>query len=534
MDCREAIYGENTVEFFIQRYRPLEEIKEKYGFDCIKPVNSDYAVAYLQSSRLTSFGLGFANVYGAVPKCYALTNGGRENSLAGERDSAPALEAIGVAQLRRLPYLDLYGNGVMIGFVDTGIDYTHPAFRNSDGTSRIYSIWDQTVQDGTPPDDFGYGQEYTREDINRALASPEPAEQVPETDESGHGTFVAGVAAGNIEREDGFSGVAPQADIVMVKLKQAKQYLRDLYFIPPGAECYQETDLAFGVEYLAKAAARANKPLVICVTLGTNSGGHDGAGILDEILDGYAGGYNNCVIASTGGEAGYGLHYHSLGTEGEYEEVELRVGEMEQGFTMEFWATSLNQYSVSVISPTGELISREMNRRNHSQTMNFLFEDTRIFLDYFMAETRSGTQLIVMRVQRPTPGIWRFLVYQDQEFGGSFDIWLPVHDFLQEDTYFLRPNPDITITDPGNTHRLITASSYRISDRSLVTSGTNPHGDCIIAVHGILIGHITNLVIINHKGIIQFLCLVHHLINRGTATAFHLLSRCMDINGIQS
>lgn len=468
MNCREAIFGENTREFFVQRYRPLEELQSRYGFDCIKPLNSDYAVAYLQSSRLANFGMGFANVYSAVPKCYALTNGGAENaSGAGERDSGPALEAIGVAQLRRLPYLDLYGGGVLIGFVDTGIDYKHPVFRRPDGTSRIRAIWDQTVQDGTPPDGFDYGQEYTQEDITRALASENPAALVPETDDNGHGTFVAGTAAGNLVREDSFSGVAPQAEIVMVKLKQAKQYLRDIYFIPPEADCYQETDLAFGVEYLVRTAEAANRPLIICMTLGTNSGGHDGAGILDEILDGYAGRYNSCIIVSTGSEAGYGLHYHSFGVEGEYEEVELRIGERERGFTMELWATSLNQYSVSVISPTGELINREMNRRNHSQIMNFLFEDTRIYLDYFMAETRTGNQLIIMRMQQPTPGIWRFLVYRDQDFGGDFDIWLPVHAFVQEDTYFLRPNPDITITDPGNTRRLITASSYRISDRSI-------------------------------------------------------------------
>ncbi len=468
MNCREAVYSEDVAEYFVQRFQGLASLQKQYGADCIQALDERYAVVYIQSAALINFNNEFSKVYRAVPKCYTVTDQFDSNSQVSDRNSAAALEEIGVAQLRRLPYLDLYGNGVMIGFVDTGIDYTHPSFRNSDGTSRIYSIWDQTVQDGVSPAGFTYGQEYTKLELNQALSSEEPLSLLPETDEIGHGTFVAGVAAGNIERSTDFSGVAPQTEIVMVKLKQAKEYLRDLYVIPQGKPCFQETDLIFGVQYLIRTAEKANKPLVICMTLNTNSGGHDGAGILDEILDDIGDRHNTCIVTSTGNEGGYGLHYHSNGVRSNgYEEVELRVGEGENGFTMELWATSLNQYSISVISPTGELINREMNRRNHTQIMDFLFEDTKIFLDYYMAESASGTQLILMRVQRPTSGIWRFLVYQDQEFGGAFDMWLPVHTFLQETTYFLRPDPDTTIANPGNTVRIITAASYQISDQSI-------------------------------------------------------------------
>lgn len=465
MECREAIYLPNVEEYFIQRYAPLEELKNQYGFDCILPLNEQYAIAYLYTAG--NMSLEFPSVYSAVPKCYGIMEDTAGESGAQSNTSAPVLEAMGIARLGRLPYLDLSGRGVMIGFLDTGIAYTHPVFRNSDGTSRIAAIWDQTQEDGTPPAGFYYGAEYTREQITQALASDDPSAVVPERDENGHGTFAAGLAAGSNDRASGFSGTAPFADIVAVKLKPAKQYLRELYRIPAGAECFQETDLAWGVQYLLETARNAGRPMVICMTLGTNSGGHDGRSILDELLNGAAGRNRVCVVASTGNESGYGLHYHSFGTGGEYEEAELRVGDREKGFTMELWADSLNQYSVSVVSPTGELIRRIPDRRNHAQLMNFLFEDTRIYLNYFMAEGRTGNQLILMRVVDPTPGIWRFQVYADQVFEGGFDIWLPVHNFVQEDTYFLRDDPYITIAEPGNAGEPVTVSSYRIEDNAI-------------------------------------------------------------------
>lgn len=452
-------------EFFIQLIVPPEELKELYGFDCVLQLDDQYAIGYASIGRVNSTTIGFPSIYSAVPKCYAIMEGEGDGTVTNS--SARSLEAMGIARLDRLPYLDLSGRGVMVGFLDTGIDYTHPVFRNSDGTSRIAAIWDQTAEEGVPPQGFVYGAEYTREQITRALSSETPGETVPERDENGHGTFVAGVAAGNRDQAAAFSGAAPFADIVMVKLKPAKMYLRELYQIPDGAECYQETDIAWGIQYLMGRASSRRIPLVICMTLGTNSGGHSGQGILDGMLNAAAGRYRMCVVTSTGNESSYGLHYRSAGSGSDYEEVELRVGERERGFTMELWAEALNQYSVSVVSPTGELIRRTPERRNHVQNMNFLFEDTKISMNYFMAEGRSGNQLILMRVTDPTAGIWRFQVYEDQGFGGGFDIWLPVHEFVTEDTYFLRADPYVTITGPGNASEPITVSSYRVGDNSL-------------------------------------------------------------------
>ena len=161
-----------------------------------------------------------------------------------------ALEVSGILKMQNQPVLALKGRGVLIGFIDTGIDYTNPAFRYSDGSSRIVRIWDQTIQDGTPPVGILYGADYTREQINAALLSENPYDLVPSRDMNGHGTFLAGVACGSESENGDFIGAAPQSEIIMVKLKEAKQYLRDFFFVKDGVPAYQENDIMMAVSYL--------------------------------------------------------------------------------------------------------------------------------------------------------------------------------------------------------------------------------------------------------------------------------------------
>ena len=174
-----------------------------------------------------------------------------------------ALEVSGILKMQNQPVLALKGRGVLIGFIDTGIDYTNPAFRYSDGSSRIVRIWDQTIQDGTPPVGILYGADYTREQINAALLSENPYDLVPSRDMNGHGTFLAGVACGSESENGDFIGAAPQSEIIMVKLKEAKQYLRDFFFVKDGVPAYQENDIMMAVSYLNGVANILNRPLVI-------------------------------------------------------------------------------------------------------------------------------------------------------------------------------------------------------------------------------------------------------------------------------
>ncbi len=183
-----------------------------------------------------------------------------------------ALEASNISVFHNYPYGALRGNGILMGFVDTGIQYTNAVFKNADNTTRILSIWDQTIP-GNPPPAFGYGSVYNEEAINEALSSETPELIVPSTDENGHGTYLAGVAAGNDqEGTTGFVGGAPDSIIAMVKFRPASERFRELYVINNQAVAYQDNDILAGISYLMQLATDRNLPLVICIGLGNNYG----------------------------------------------------------------------------------------------------------------------------------------------------------------------------------------------------------------------------------------------------------------------
>ena len=190
-----------------------------------------------------------------------------------------------------------------------GIDYRNPLFRNIDGSTRIAGIWDQTVQTGTMPEGLDYGSEYTEEMINEALRFENPLEIVPSMDTNGHGTFIASVAAGGANLEQRFIGAAPEAELAVVKLKQAKSYLKDFYAIRQDAVCFQENDIMLAMRYLNALARKRNMPLVLCIALGTNLGGHNGSSLLSAMLDAYSSVENRSVVVSAGNGAVHRHHF---------------------------------------------------------------------------------------------------------------------------------------------------------------------------------------------------------------------------------
>ena len=173
--------------------------------------------------------------------------------------STLSLEVSGIVQTQNLYGGGYTGKNVILGFLDTGIDYRHPAFLHSNGQSRILSIWDQTDRTGTPPPQFPYGSLYEKSDLDDALRSRDPLSVVPVTDPDGHGTYVAGVAGGTPNASAGFLGAAPEADFAVVKLKPAKQNLKDFYLVSTNAPVFEEDDLLSAMRFLNEVAAREGK-----------------------------------------------------------------------------------------------------------------------------------------------------------------------------------------------------------------------------------------------------------------------------------
>lgn len=379
------------------------------------------------------------------------------------------LEQTGIARTRALPGLNLSGENVIIGFVDTGINYEDDIFRNLDGSTRIVGIWDQTIQEGTPPEGLLYGTEYTREIIDEALQSDEPREIVPSMDTNGHGSFVASVACGGADLENRFLGAAPEAEIAVVKLKEAKQYLRDFYYISPDAVCYQENDIMAGIYYLHLLALRERKSLIICVAVGTSMGGHDGSSPLSTYMEVLGNIPNLSLAAGTGNEADKRHHFlgQVLGQQGE--QVEISVGNNTRGFGVEIWTDIPNIFTVSITSPTGQE-SGMIPVRQKEGVYDFVFEQTKVYISYKVLVEGTNSELIFLQFDRPLAGIWRIRVQPIQLENGRFHAWLPMEAFLTGEVFFLRSNPDYTITGPGNTASVSCAASYNGADNSLAVS----------------------------------------------------------------
>lgn len=455
MSCKEMIYSDDYGDYIIETLSYPELTQEIFDAECIQIVNDRTLVIHRRIPGLPELNW---NIYGytSMPKCY------------GTMDTAN-LEESGVLALRRQPYLNLYGQGILIGIADTGIDYTHPAFISADGSSRIYSIWDQTVREGPAPAGFQYGTEYVKDRINEALQREQPLELVPVTDTDGHGTFLAGIAAGNEMPEEDFSGIAPLAELVIVKLKEAKDSLKRYYGISENKTAYQENDLMLGIRYLQTVAAKLRRPLVILTGMGTNAGNHSGGLSLSRFLNRSAVFPGTAVVCSGGNEGNREHHYQkSLLEAKEQNMVEISVAEKEQGLTMELWAKAPQLFTVGIQSPLGNstgLLPVWYGKGNPPIT--FPLENSRVFVEYTLVESYTGDEVIVIRILDPTPGIWRITVANTAEYSGGYHIWLPIENFLQPETGFLSPEPDITICEPGNTQNVLTATVYNHVDGAI-------------------------------------------------------------------
>lgn len=452
--CSEQIISEDYADFFIENEQ-INEAKKLIPNVCYDIINNVYTVIYVPVSKLPK-NLIEKFSYSIFPNCYGLLD-------------IDSLEDSGITRIQNVPNLSLTGQGVLIGIVDTGIDYTHEAFKNSDGTTKIISIWDQTINNtNEKPQGFHYGTEYLQEQIDFALKSTDPLSIVPSTDTNGHGTFLAGMAAGTSNRTENFSGVAPDSRIIVVKIKPAKRFLKEYFYIPGDADCYQENDIMLGVKYLLSIANKLAKPISICIGVGTSQGSHKAHSALSEYLSTTAVKTGVGVTIAAGNEGNSGHHYSGIVDEKiGYNTVELKVGANNKGFSMELWGDSPNIFSIDIQSPTGQYIPRIPARLRETREINFIFESTKLFVDYELVESRTGDQLILIRFQNPMEGVWRFRVYSRINLEPVFHIWLPINSFLGEDTNFVKPDPYYTLTPPGDSDNPIVATAYNHVDKSL-------------------------------------------------------------------
>ncbi|SFR68193.1 S8 family peptidase [Anaeromicropila populeti] len=430
------------------------KILNQYGDAAVQYINEAFAIVHIPIAEMTKEAVRTFS-YNAIPKLYGLT-------------SEESLGISGVTKLRSIQKFNLRGNGVIIGIIDTGIDYTNPVFIKQDGTTKIISIWDQTLTTGAAPVGAEFGTEYNSEQINQALKLENPYELVPSKDKIGHGTMLAGVAAGNEVPQYGFSGVVPESDLVIVKLRQAKKYLRDFFIVPNDIPCYQENHIMWGVQYCTQIARNLNRPIVILTGMGTSQGSHSGyepLPVLTSIIGDFP---DTVVVLPAGNEGNLKRHFHgSINDSTDYATVELHVGNEDKGFSMELWGNAYGTYSIDILSPSGEFISNLPISIQLNREISFIFEQTIIYLDAQLTQTPTGEPLILMRFSNVTSGIWRFNVYDQSGLPGDFDIWLPMGNMITIDTYFVVADNDITLLASGAAVVPIVMTAYDPKNNTL-------------------------------------------------------------------
>lgn len=448
-NCTEAIMSEEYLDLIVEYREGLEEFINEYQPACIQVIDDKFAILHIHTTDCveTILNRGY-RMSSLLPLLLSPT--GKE-----------AISAAGILPFHTQPFVPLRGYGTLIGIIDSGIDYTHDVFIYEDNTSKIQYIWDQTIQ-GNPPANFPYGTEYSNEQINQALVSDNPAEIVPSYDATGHGTFLSGTAAGRENQEANFIGAAPDAELIVVKLKQAKQCLKDYYLVNEvEGGIYQSTDLILGVKYLVEKSRALGRPISIIIGLGSNYSAHDGNSMGEEYLLSVARGRGNVVTVAAGNEGNKQHHFYSFFLPDEAtKDIQINVAPNEQGFILYIWNHAPDKMSISITSPTGEHINRIPVRLMQTEEIKLILEETVVLVEYQLSEERTGDQLILVRLERPTEGIWTITVYGDLIVDGRVDAWLPQEGYINPGTVFLMPDPYSTTMFPSNSISIMTVGAY--------------------------------------------------------------------------
>lgn len=450
------IIDENYMDLIIEN-----DIIDFYGAtENVTPLNERQSMLHVLNPTVDMCDLG-RFPYHFYPAIYTLC-------------STSSLEKSGITQIQRNPNFALYGQGVLIGVIDTGIEYQHQAFRNANNTTRIISIWDQTMnaEGSIAPEGLYYGTEYTSELINEALQSDNPLEIVPSTDEIGHGTMIAGIIAGNENTSQNFSGVVPQAELMVVKLKQAKQINRQILAVPSDVICFQETDIIAGVRYVYNKAQQLKRPLVICIALASSEGGHDGRNALSSYLSIISQIARVEVVIAVGNEGNKQRHYFGsiLAGTASYTTFQLNVSEKDKLFAFEIWQSAPYRLLLGITSPSGETIDDIYPRLNQCRRLNFVFEASNLWVNNIISESVTGDQLILIRFLNPMAGLWTFRLTNIDHQASTFHAWLPAGDIISNDTYFLESNPNTTLTVPSPAFYSLSITAYNQENNSILLS----------------------------------------------------------------
>ena len=423
---------EDVWELIVRYTGNLDKVREINGVD-VRELSNGYAVLNVKKELIDEVANVEEIIYIEKPTAliFSLLRGKQASCINEVQQTFANNENNG-----------LFGEGVIVGIADSGIDFTHEAFRNQDGTTRILNLWDQTND-----------RVYNAEEINEALKSENPYESVNSVDYSGHGTHVAGIAAGNFaENKNDNLGIATKSSLVIVKMALA------------GERSFpRTTQLMEAVDYMIKVAESYKMPLAMNLSFGNSYGSHDGASLLSTYLDSMADGRRVSICVGAGNEGDSAGH--AGGYVFEPTDVEVQVSRFQKAFSIQLWKDFSDEFRVQIIAPSGFIIDViEIYNRAHK----YETDETNVYVFYGTPKPYTQYQEIYFELipvsNYVKSGIWTIRLTPENIVTGRYDMWLPEGGIINENTSFLRPDPDITLTVPSTSSKVISVGAYNSSN----------------------------------------------------------------------
>ena len=426
-----------------------------------------YAIAVLAEEQVESFLETPGILYAELPtRVFTTVEYGRASSCITNRPSAGSVPG------------NLNGTGVLVGIIDSGIDYMHPDFINADGTTRIAALWDQSSDKGNLPEGYLLGTLYSSSQINEALQkqSKEQRRQiVPETDLSGHGTHVAGIAAGNGRASGGkYRGVAYESELLIVKLAEVRS----------GRAAVSGTArLMEAVDFCVRFAMERNQPLALNLSYGTREGAHNGKSLLETYLNTVLS-MAKCIICVGTGNDGIGrTHAGGRLKEEETLTLELAVEGQEKSLELELWNNYTDEFEVELTAPDGESTIFRFGEGEPVTAFGsaFLYSATgktarlgSVEAEGFWSASTIYQNLCELRISLTATGeqlgmgVWKITLIPKRIVEGSFDIWI-LQGTESSNTGFVEPDSYRTLTIPSTAEGVIAVGAYNYGNLQIAS-----------------------------------------------------------------
>ena len=386
------------------------------------------------------------------------------------------VEASGAPFFNDNIYLNLDGTDVVVGILDTGIDYLNEEFMLEDDTTRIVRIFDQTiVPEGTASGEQLLGTEYTEEQINQAIQlskqGGDPYTIVPSKDENGHGTMTAGIIGARGRNPD-LKGAAPNCKFAIVKLKEASKFLLNFGGVPVTSKnVYGDIDILLAITYIYRLAKKLNRPFVLYLPLGTNVGGHDGTSAVEAIFDIQSIRIGFIPVVGTGNQGDKQTHTEGkMERNGDIQNIQIKVGKNQKNLNFQIYFQKPDKVEIEIISPSGEFLEKIDVKIKRVSDYKFVYEGTYVTVIYLYPDSLSGDEVAIIRFKDIREGIWNIRLYGVKIVDGRYYAWLPQRELLDPETRFLNPVQDITLTIPSTSRSVISAAYYDQNKTSIVSA----------------------------------------------------------------